>query len=41
MYAHSNNTKTIFSDEELLTVYLFAEAIEQRFTLKSMHTFTK
>lgn len=38
---HSNNTKTIFSDEELLTVYLFAGAIEQRFALKSMHSFAK
>lgn len=37
----SNNKVPIFSDEELLTVYLFCGAFEQRFTIKAIHAFTK
>lgn len=37
----SNNKAPIFSDEELLTVYLFCGAFEQRFTIKAIHAFTK
>ena len=37
----SNNNKPIFTDEELLTIYIFCGAIEQRFTIKAIHTFAK
>lgn len=37
----SNNKIPIFSDEELLTVYLFCGAFEQRLTKKAKHTFAK
>lgn len=37
----SNNKVTNFSDEEVFTVYLFAGAIEQRYTNKAIHTFAK
>ncbi len=37
----SPNNKPRFSDEEILTIYLFCGAIEQRFTIKAMHTFIK
>ena len=37
----SNNKVPIFSDEELLTVYLFCGAFEQRFTIKAVHAFAK
>lgn len=37
----SNNKVPIFSDEELLTVYLFCGAFEQRLNIKAKHTFAK
>ena len=37
----SNNDNPIFSDEELLTVYLFCGAFEQRITNKAKHAFVK
>lgn len=38
---HSNNNVPIFSDEEVLTVYLFSGAIEKRTTIKDKHQFAK
>lgn len=38
---HSNNCNPVFSDEELLTVYLFCGACEQRLKVKDKHKFAK
>lgn len=37
----SNNTTSIFTDQELLTVYLFCGAYQRYFSIKEIHTFTK
>lgn len=37
----SNNANPVFTDEELLTVYLFCGAYQRYFNIKDMHTFTK
>lgn len=37
----SNNNHPIFTDQELLTVYLFYGAYQQYFKIKDIHTFTK
>ena len=37
----SNNNHPIFTDQELLTVYLFCGAYQQYFKIKDIHTFTK
>lgn len=37
----SNNTNPIFTDEELLTVYLFCGAFQRYFSIKEIHTFAK
>ena len=37
----SNNTTLIFTDQELLTVYLFCGAYQCYFSIKEIHTFTK
>ncbi len=37
----SPNDKPRFTDEEILTIYLFCGSMEQRFTIKSMYTFIK
>lgn len=38
---HSNNCNPLFSDEELLAVYLFCGACEQRVKVKDKHKFAK
>lgn len=38
---HSNNCNPLFSDEELLAVYLFCGACEQRIKVKDKHKFAK
>ena len=37
----SNNATPIFTDQELLTVYLFCGAYQRYFSIKEIHTFTK
>ena len=37
----SNNATPFFTDQELLTVYLFCGAYQRDFSIKEMHTFTK
>ena len=37
----SNNATPIFTDQELLTVYLFCRAYQRYFSIKEIHTFTK
>ena len=37
----SNNNHPIFTDQELLTVYLFCGAYQQYFKIKDIYTFTK
>ena len=37
----SNNKNPLFSDQEVLTIYLFAMAYEQRFKVKHIHKFAK
>ena len=37
----SNNTNPVFTDRELLTIYLFCRAYKQYFKIKDIHTFTK
>ena len=37
----SNNNKPEFSDQELITIYLFAMHAEQRFKIKQIHQFAK
>lgn len=45
MSLHSSSTvrnnHPIFTDQELLTVYLFCGAYQQYFKIKDIHTFTK
>ena len=36
----SNNATPIFTDQELLTVYLFCGAYQRYFQIKEIHTFT-
>lgn len=38
---YSNNASPIFTDEELLTVYLFCGAYQRYFSIKEIHAFTK
>jgi hypothetical protein len=35
----SNNNKPVFTDEEVLTIYIFAQFEEKRFTIKGIHEF--
>ena len=35
----SNNTKQDLTDQEIMTIYLFAVQEEQRFTIKQIHKF--
>jgi hypothetical protein len=35
----SNNTKRDLTDQEIMTIYLFSVAEEQRFTVKQIHQF--
>lgn len=37
----SNNSVPIFTDEEVLTVYLFCGAYQRYFSIKEIHTFAK
>lgn len=37
----SNNANPIFTDQELLTVYLFCGTYQRNFNIKEIHTFTK
>jgi hypothetical protein len=37
----SNNSNTKFSDQKLITVYLFFMYSEQRFKIKQIHRFAK
>jgi len=37
----SNNATPVFTDEELLTVYLFCGAYQRYFSIKEIHTFAK
>ena len=37
----SNNATPIFTDQELLTVYLFCGAYQRYFQIKEIHTFTE
>lgn len=37
----SNNANPVFTDEELLTVYLFCGAYQRYFNIKDIYTFTK
>ena len=37
----SNNANPVFTDEELLTVYLFCGAYQRYFNIKEIYTFTK
>ena len=37
----SNNTVPVFTDEEVLTVYLFCGAYQRYFSIKEIHTFAK
>lgn len=37
----SNNNNPAFTDQELLTVYLFRRTCQQYFKIKDIHTFTK
>ena len=36
---YSNNDKPVFTDQEIMTVYLFSVHQEQRFNIKRIHTF--
>lgn len=36
---YTNNDKPVFTDQEIMTVYLFSVHQEQRFTIKRIHTF--
>lgn len=37
----SNNAKPVFTDQELLTAYLFCGAYQRYFTIKGIHILTK
>ncbi len=37
----SNNANPTFTDQELLTAYLFCGAYQRYFSIKEIHTFTK
>ncbi|WP_239059531.1 hypothetical protein [Bacteroides sp. 224] len=37
----SNNANPTFTDQELLTAYLFCRTYQRYFTIKEIHTFTK
>jgi len=36
---YTNNDKPVFTDQEIMTVYLFSVHQEQRFTIRQIHTF--
>lgn len=35
------NSKTVFTDQEIMTIYLFAGACQKHFLVKDIHTFAK
>ena len=37
----SNNNSPIFTDQEVITIYLFCVHVEKRFKIKDMHQFIK